>query len=250
MPLRSASDDRSEMLTQVLFGEIFEVLETSANWAYVRLEYDRYQGWVDPKQFYTLHEDELNRLKKLPTYYSTDLVQVLVDIKNNQMIPLVMGSHLHGLKDQRLNVCGRDYSYDGGFVQSEIETKRKLIVENAMMYLNAPYLWGGKTPFGIDCSGFTQMVYKLSGLNISRDASQQAVQGETINFLTDAIVGDLAFFDNTDGRITHVGILLGDNKIIHASGVVRIDVIDHQGIFNIDTKKYSHKLRIIKSYLL
>ena len=249
MPLRAASDDRSEMVSQVLFGETLEVIEQSANWAYVRINTDRYQGWVDPKQFTIIDDQEMNRLNTLPLFYTSDLVQVVVPEKTKQMVPLVVGSHLPGLAQNKLSIAGKRYSFEGSAISAKVKASRKLIIENAMIYTNASYLWGGKTPFGVDCSGLTQTVYKISGIKLPRDASMQAKQGETINFITDAFVGDLAFFDNDEGDIIHVGILLGDNKIMHASGKVRIDAIDHQGIFNVDTRKYSHKLRLIKSYL-
>jgi len=249
MPLRSLADDRSEMISQVLFGETLEVLEMRSNWALVRVSTDRYEGWVDPKQFAIIDDEELNRLSSSKLFYTTDLVQILTHVKTKQMIPLIMGSHLPGLNERKLNIAGEQYIFDASSIQSIVKPTRKRILENAMMYINAPYLWGGKSPFGIDCSGFTQTVYKVSGVLLNRDASQQALQGETVNFITDALAGDLAFFDNEEENITHVGILLGDNKIIHASAKVRIDAIDHQGIFNVDTRRYSHKLRIIKSYI-
>jgi cell wall-associated NlpC family hydrolase len=115
--------------------------------------------------------------------------------------------------------------------------------------LNSPYLWGGKSPFGIDCSGFTQMVYKLCGIKILRDAKQQAQQGSALSFIEEAVPGDLAFFDNEEGKIIHVGIVLKNNKIIHASGCVRIDTLDHQGIYNASAKTYTHNLRVIKNIL-
>ena len=117
------------------------------------------------------------------------------------------------------------------------------------MYLNAPYLWGGKTPFGIDCSGFTQMVYKLNGFALPRDAYQQAEIGETLSFVEEAEPGDLAFFDDDEGNIIHVGMVLEQGTIIHASGKVRIDALDHQGIYNKELKNYSHKLRLIKKII-
>jgi hypothetical protein len=249
MPLRAEADDRSEMVSQVLFGETLDVLEMRSNWARVRVLTDRYEGWVDPKQFAVIDDAEMNRLNSAKQFYTTDLVQILTHVKTKHMIPLIMGSHLPALHESKLMIAGEQYVFDSSSIQSIVKPTRKRVLENAMMFINAPYLWGGKSPFGIDCSGFTQTVYKVSGILLNRDASQQAMQGETVNFITDALAGDLAFFDNDEGNITHVGILLGDNKIIHASGKVRIDAIDHQGIFNVDTRTYSHKLRIIKSYI-
>jgi len=249
MPLRVSSDDRSEMVSQVLFGESMEVLELNSNWAFVRLSFDKYEGWVDPKQFSIIDDAEMNKLLIAKIYYSTDLVQLIKPESSKQMIPLVLGSNLPELKNNKFRISDLNYSFEGSSVKSDIKPTRKAIVENAMKYINAPYLWGGKTPFGVDCSGFTQTVYKICGIKLLRDASQQAQQGEIINFITDAKEGDLAFFDNEDGNIIHVGIILEGNRIIHASGIVRIDKIDHQGIFNVDTEKYSHKLRLVKSYI-
>ena len=128
------------------------------------------------------------------------------------------------------------------------KVKSKL-VETAILYLNTPYLWGGKTPFGIDCSGFVQMVYKLNGFNVLRDASQQASQGEALSFIEESEPGDLAFFDNSEGDIIHVGIIMEDHHIIHAHGKVRVDLLDQSGIYNVDTKTHSHKLRVIKKII-
>ena len=133
-------------------------------------------------------------------------------------------------------------------LQINFEQALNNVVENAMFFQHAPYLWGGRTLFGIDCSGFVQIVFKLAGIKLLRDASQQALQGDTVHFLPEVQPGDVAFFDNEEGRIIHVGILLNNKEIIHASGQVRIDLIDDQGIFNVELNRYSHKLRIIKRF--
>ena len=137
------------------------------------------------------------------------------------------------------------YKFDGP-TTTGFTTKEKL-VGNALIYLNTPYLWGGRSPFGIDCSGFTQVVYRLQGISLPRDAYQQAEIGTTLSFIEESEPGDLAFFDNNEGKIIHVGIILENNHIIHASGKVRIDRIDQQGIFNKEKGQHTHKLRLIKS---
>ena len=139
--------------------------------------------------------------------------------------------------------------FDGSISTTKKNELKVRLIENAYMFMNAPYLWGGKTPFGIDCSGLSQMVYKLNGIHLPRDAYQQAEKGITLSFVEEAEPGDLAFFDDAEGNITHVGILLENNLIIHASGKVRVDPIDHQGIFNKELNNYSHKLRLIKKII-
>ena len=126
---------------------------------------------------------------------------------------------------------------------------KKEIIQKAFIFLNTPFLWGGKTPFGIDCSGFTQMVYKLCGYQLLRDAKKQATQGEVLSFIEESEPGDLAFFDNENGEIIHVGIILKEYHIIHAFGKVRIDTLDHSGIFNAELQKHTHKLRVIKKMI-
>ncbi len=139
------------------------------------------------------------------------------------------------------------HSYSGPSFKGK--NKKAKLLEIASLYLNAPYLWGGKTPMGIDCSGLTQMIYRINGHQIPRDASQQALLGSTLSFIDESEPGDLAFFDNEEGAIIHVGLLLENNYILHAHGKVRIDRIDQTGIYNIDTQQHSHKLRIIKKII-
>ena len=138
------------------------------------------------------------------------------------------------------------YTIQGDRILPVRKNIRNILIENALKYFNSPYLWGGRSPFGVDCSGFTQILYKMVGLQIPRDASQQAIIGENITFVEEALPGDLAFFDNEDGKIVHVGVIWEKNKIIHSSGKVRIDNIDHFGIFNIDTGRYSHQMRLMR----
>lgn len=244
IPLRFEPSDKSEIVSQVLFGEHFEIIETYKQWSKIRIQFDLYEGWVDSKQYQIINKDEFIQISNAAIILNADLIEYVVD-SNNYLIPIPLGSSLSFLNFDEINI--HKFSFEGNKI-SGIKDKDSLL-KTAFMYLNAPYLWGGKTPFGIDCSGFTQMVYKLNGYALLRDASQQATQGEALSFIEESEPGDLAFFDNEEGRIIHVGIIMADNYIIHASGKVRIDRLDHLGIYNIETKKHTHQLRVIKKII-
>ena len=235
-PLRSEPSDTSEQISQVLYGEHFKVLENRKKWSRIRLGIDKYEGWIDNKQFTFCTEEQYKNTHQSPPKLVTNLVDFITD-ENQELIPISQGAHLNAL--ELLN-----HTFDGNF--SGIKQPKSKFIDTALTYLNAPYQWGGKTPFGIDCSGFTQMVYLLNGHVLKRDASLQAKQGDPLSFIEESEPGDLAFFDNNEGKITHVGIMMEDNYIIHASGKVRIDRIDHTGIFNAELRKHTHKLRVIK----
>jgi hypothetical protein len=244
IPCRAEESDRSEMVTQLLFGETFIVLEKNNQWVKIQTADDLYSGWIDQKQFLPISQNTFKQLQQQKRSYLFDLVQLMTF--NQELIPVVLGSNFTGVDNGRLQIEKYIFECDANFVNTNFKPDRRKIIETAFLYQNTPYLWGGKSPFGIDCSGFSQMVYKMNGLIIPRDASQQAKLGLTLSFIEEAEEGDLAFFDNDEGNIIHVGILLGKNKIIHASGRVRIDSIDHYGIYNIDLQKYTHNLRLLK----
>jgi gamma-D-glutamyl-L-lysine dipeptidyl-peptidase len=251
LPGRIDSSDKSEMITQVIFGEVYKILEEKAKWSKIRLNDDNYECWIDKKQVCEITKEQYQQYvsdKKLG--YSLDIVSRvnLLDNKTHSF-PILLGSNLPFCKKNNFELDGISYQLEGKFIAPDNKKARKNLTNVAMMFLHAPYLWGGKTPFGIDCSGFVQMTYKLLGIKMPRDAYQQAEIGQTLSFVEEALEGDLAFFDNSEGQIIHVGIILKNNHIIHASGKVRIDRIDHQGIYNVDTKTYSHKLRLIKSVM-
>lgn len=239
VPLRLEPSDKSELVSQLLYGDCFKILEKRKFWSRIRLTFDKYEGWIDNKQLVEITEDDYIQLKDEPLKLSSDLVE-FVENQNNQLFAIPIGSSLNGLK-----LLG--HNHDGNIVTG-VQPKEQIII-TAFNYLNSPYLWGGKTPFGIDCSGFTQMVYKLNGYKLLRDASQQATQGTVLSFIEESEPGDLAFFDNDEGQIVHVGIILKDNYIIHSHGKVRIDRLDHSGIYNVDKNIHSHKLRVIKKII-
>ncbi len=235
-PVRADASDSSEMVTQILYGEHFKVLEKRKKWSRIRISFDGYEGWLDNKQYMSVTENDYQYFEESPLQLSTNLVDVLTT-PENQLISICLGSSVSASKFLK-------HHFEGSSV-SEILPKKN-IVETALLYLNAPYLWGGKSPFGIDCSGLTQMVYRMNGYKLLRDASQQATQGEALSFIEESEPGDLAFFDNEEGKITHVGIIMEDNYIIHAHGKVRIDRLDHSGIFNYEVRNHTHQLRVIK----
>jgi len=239
VPLRLEPSDTSEMVSQVLYGEYFKVLEQRKKWSKIRLAFDKYEGWIDNKQYKEILDTDYKTLNKTESLLTTDLVE-FVQSNNNELLPITIGAELSGL-----SLLG--HSCDGN--STSVKESKKNILNTAFLYLNAPYLWGGKTPFGIDCSGFTQMVYKLNGHKLLRDASQQATQGEVLSFIEESEPGDLAFFDNAEGEIIHVGIIMEDNYIIHAHGKVRIDRLDHSGIYNTEIQLHTHKLRVIKKII-
>ncbi|KQB39670.1 C40 family peptidase [Flavobacterium aquidurense] len=244
VPVRSEPSDRSEIVTQLLFGEHIEILERQNQWARIKIQYDDYEGWVDSKQYQVISEAHYNQLSNDAIILNADLIDY-ISAPENLLLPIPLGASLSFLNNNEINTANFEFE---GTKTSGIKSKSALI-NTAFMYLNAPYLWGGKTPFGIDCSGFTQMVYKLNGYKIHRDASQQALEGEPLSFIEESEAGDLAFFDNDEGNIIHVGIIMDNNYIIHASGKVRIDRLDHLGIYNPEINKHTHKLRVIKKII-
>ena len=244
IPLRSEPNDCSEIVSQVLFGEHFEIIEQQQQWSKIKLHFDEYIGWIDTKQFQIISEESYFLLSNEALILNLDLVEY-VTASNNALIPITLGASLSFLNHPEINTSNYDFE---GLKVSGVKPKNNLI-NTSYLYLNCPYLWGGKTPFGIDCSGFTQMVYKLNGYKLLRDASQQATQGEVLSFIEESQPGDLAFFDNEEGKIIHVGIILENNYIIHASGKVRIDRLDHLGIYNAEQNRHTHRLRVIKKII-
>lgn len=247
VPCRKDPSDKSELVTQLLFGEHYTILEVLPKWVKIKIQHDSYEAWICIKQNFPISEQEFNHLSEKPLQFCTELVQVIQN--ENKIFPIVLGSTLPHFSGETISIGKTKYQYHGGASDSNLKPNKNKIIQDAFMYLGAPYLWGGRSPFGIDCSGFTQMVYRLNNVNLPRDASQQIDLGTHYSFIEEAQAGDLAFFDNEEGKIVHVGILLQDQKIIHASGQVRIDKLDHHGIFNEELGKYTHKLRIIKKII-
>lgn len=242
VPLRAEPSDRSEMVSQVLFGEAFEILEWKDKWVQITTAIDNYTGWIDRLQVVMLGHLAYKRLLQNPAPVTYRAITQAWKIIDNTVIYLPAGSSLAFLEGTTSYIGDQRYDIIGEIGETDS------IANVARSFLNSPYLWGGRTHFGIDCSGFTQIVYKLQGINLKRDASMQAQEGTAVDSVLTAKLGDLAFFNNDEGRITHVGIILGAGKIIHASGKVKIDSIDTQGIYSDELKRYTHRLKIIRRY--
>lgn len=237
VPVRINADDTSEMVSQLLYGEHFKILERRKFWSRIRAAFDDCEGWISNRQITEIDEASYHLIEAIKgKKYTADLIS-FVTTGQAGLLPVLMGSHIVSINELK----GR---HEGSYTQGKKEKPH--LVETALLYLNAPYLWGGKTPFGIDASGFVQMVYKINGYSLARSASGQSVQGVSLSFIEESEAGDLAFFDNSDGEICHVGILMENNYIIHVDGSVRIDRIDHTGIFNAELGRYTFKLRVIK----
>lgn len=246
VPLRKEPSGSSEMVTQLLFGELYTVIEITEDWLKIKTQYDQYECWLSAKQHSRIQESTFKHLEKQVPVYTTELVQLIHNLTDHSHFPLSIGATLPAFKQHHCEFESFRFEFEGMTQAAHQKKNASELLATAYLFLNAPYLWGGKSPFGIDCSGFTQLVFKLGGYKLPRDAYQQVELGQPLSFVEEAEAGDLAFFDNEEGKIVHVGILLDNERIIHASGFVRIDKFDHYGIFNTTTKKYSHTLRVIK----
>ncbi|HCA05621.1 MULTISPECIES: C40 family peptidase [unclassified Chryseobacterium] len=227
-PVRAEGSDKAEIVTEILFGESADILEVNKNWTKIKMHYDGYEGWMDTKQLRSVTDEDL--AKRKVTVVTEDFSSVLM--KDGKTL-LSIGSEVE------FPVVASRRSHD----------LRESIALAAKEFLNVPYLWGGKSFFAVDCSGFTQLVYKIHDIKLPRDTYQQAEVGVPLTFVEESQPGDLAFFENPEGKIIHVGIMLDNQRIIHASGKVRIDILDSTGIFNKEMNKHTHKLRVIKNML-
>ncbi|MEY8019995.1 NlpC/P60 family protein [Muriicola sp. SD30] len=240
IPVMASANQAAEQVSQLLYGDLYKITDHRKDWNKIRVTFDDTEGWIPKNQLHPIPKETYKEFKgiKEPAHAS-DLIS-FVSVNQNELIPILLGSVV-----QNTEVFG--HTYEGELVRGRLEKSH--LLETALQYLNAPCQWGGKTPFGIDCSGLAQMVYKINGYKLPRNAKEQANIGEVLSFVEESSPGDLAFFDDQEGVITHVGIIMNNNHLIHAHGKVRIDRLDQTGIYNVELGSYTHRLRVIKKII-
>jgi hypothetical protein len=244
IPLRSEPNSKSELVSQMLFGETYDVLEEAVDWVKIKTDSDNYIAWISQNQFVPWDEkyENIYVLKVFPFAIGTNLL-------NNETCYFLPGSllHQHEFNDFHSTFKINHIPYKINYQEKASELSSKFtLLEWANLFKNTPYLWGGRTFLGIDFSGYTQLLFKLIGYQLPRDAYEQAELGELIPLLHESKLGDLAFFANETGKIIHVGLIIGNGDIIHASGTVRVDILDSYGIYNEKEGKHTHKLKCVK----
>lgn len=247
--LRKEPKEASEQVSQLIFGDTFTILQENDDWVFIKLTFDNYEGWISKKQYINISSEEyfvLTKSKPLYTYFPISRIKIenLKTLKTH-IINAPIGSRLLS-RSFRVNFYKIELLQD--CLVAPFRFSKQNLEDIVKLFDKVPYLWGGKSIFGIDCSGFSQTIFKFFGINLLRDASLQITQGEKIENLSQAKAGDLAFFSSQSGKITHVGILLSNSKIVHASGFVRTDRIDEKGIIREEDKTYSHTLCQINRY--
>ena len=244
IPLRRDPSEKSEMVSQLLFGEAYEITEETSTWYKILTQFDQYAGWIDKKMFSPVSGEYYGKFEQ--GVYTVSAPVTLIAASDNSLLYITAGSTL-GKKPENgiINIDNLSFRLMDPLHESGISHHGR-ITGIAKQFLNSPYLWGGRSTFGFDCSGFTQIVYKINGMRLPRDASRQAAVGKAVNSFHELNEGDLVFFCNEESMVVHVGLAMPPDSIIHCSGMVRIDRLDEKGIFNPQLNQYTHKLHSVR----
>jgi hypothetical protein len=247
--VRKEPADQAEQVTQLLFGDHYTAIEQTSNkkWIRIMIYFDQYEGWIDARQHQSIAKEYFNHINHAEFKITTDITSTLLYNKSPQVV--LMGSMIP-ISSSELFKMEEQFAFNGEAKNVGQRREFEFLRTIASKYLNSPYQWGGKSPFGIDCSGFTQMVFKICGYKLFRDASQQVNQGKAVESLAASRQGDLAFFKNEKGKVTHTGIMLAENKIIHASGKVRVDPVNDEGVQHAETRIFTHHLAAIRRIMV
>ena len=246
--VRRESGEGAEQVTQLLFGDHYEVLSQSKDkkWFRIRIAYDQYEGWLDVKQHHSISKDYFDQINLADFKITTEITSWILYKKNP--LSIVMGS-IVPISASELFKIEEQFAFNGESKSLGQRRDFDYLKSIALRYMHSPYQWGGKSPFGLDASGFTQMVFKITGYTLQREVSQQMQQGKMVKGFSEAKPGDLAFFQDQDGKNIHVGIVLEDDKIIHSSGRVRIDHFTEEGILNSESRIFTHSFRLLRRVL-
>lgn len=223
-PLRQEGDDKSLMVSQLLYGEKVTVSDLKKGFAKVITKSDEVEAWIDARHLTEISEN---------------------DFENDKIKVFKENFYAHQDIGHQLILLGSEMVGDSETIQPNAEN----VIKTACQLINTPYLLGGRSVMGLDASGFIQLIFKVNGVHLPRMAYQQADKGESLFFLAENQAGDVAFFENEEGEIVHVGLMLENNQIIHVYDRVRIDLLDSTGIYNTEEKKHTHQLRFVKRLL-
>ncbi len=243
MPIRYEPDHRSEQVSQLLFGETALIRDKKDEWIKIRTDFDSYSGWIEKRSVDFFSQKEKNKITKIISK------PVALIKKGEENMYIAAGSEIpSAIQNGKFTLAGKTFLLKE-YQELTTPSNSANLIHASKQFLNAPYLWGGRTVFGFDCSGFVQVVFKINGIGLPRDAKDQALKGKSVERIEDALPGDVLFFVNDKKEISHVGIYLEKDTIIHASISVKFDPVDQKGIYNADLKEYTHKLYCIKRYL-
>lgn len=244
IPIRKAPKEQSEMTSQLLFGEYYNIEEIMENWLKITTHFDHCTGWIDRKFFQEADLEKVTENRIQPVLFSK-IAEIEMPDGSSQLIPAGSSLPFYDQANHEFMI-GKQKFRIRPLLGDILLPASQMIFETASQYLNTPYLWGGRSVFGFDCSGFIQTIHKIHGVSLHRDTSHQVLAGQVISALKHAVPGDLAFFCNDEGKVNHVGMVLADSQIIHCSGWVRVDRLDEKGIFNRERGVYTHRIKEVR----